>query len=74
MASDPVLIAYAVLRSKSTKAVRWEKIGEAYPHEEGAGLTVHLQVIPRDGVLFLFEPKDDLEVRAERLKNSDGVA
>jgi len=49
MANDPVLIAYAVKRSGKNKRPIWTRIGAAYPHEIGAGLTVVLDSMPLDG-------------------------
>ena len=54
MASDPVLIAYSVKRSKAGRPV-WTPIGKAYPHEVGSGLTVMLDLMPRDGRIVLLE-------------------
>lgn len=55
MATDPVLIAYTVKRKPSGKNV-WTRIGVAYPHEAGAGLTVILEASPIDGRIVLLEP------------------
>jgi hypothetical protein len=55
MTIDPVLIAYAVKRSASGKHSSWTRIGSAYPHETGAGLTVILDAIPPDGRVILLE-------------------
>lgn len=55
MTNDPVLIAYAVKRSASGKHPTWTRIGSAYPHETGAGLTVILDAIPPDGRVILLE-------------------
>ena len=55
MTNDPVLIAYAVKRSASGKHPTWTRIGSAYPHETGAGLTVILDAIPPDGRVILLD-------------------
>jgi hypothetical protein len=55
MANDPVLIAYAVARSPAG-ASHWTKIGVAFPHDRGAGLTVLLDAVPADGRIVLLEP------------------
>jgi len=55
MATDPVLIAYTVKRSASSKRPIWTRIGQAYPHEVGAGLTVVLDSVPLDGRIVLLE-------------------
>jgi hypothetical protein len=55
MTNDPVLVAYIIKRSKSGKTIRKE-IGRAYPHEEGAGLTVVLDVLPLGKQIVLLEP------------------
>lgn len=54
--ADPVLIAYTAKRSKSGKRTYWTRIGAAYPHEAGAGLTVVLDAMPLDNRIFLIEP------------------
>lgn len=55
MATDPVLIAYTAKRTKTGKRVVWTRIGQAYPHETGAGLTVVLDAMPLDGRIVLLE-------------------
>jgi hypothetical protein len=57
LGSDPVLIAYSARRAG--KKVRWTRIGSAYPHDKGSGLTVVLEVIPLDGRIILLELGDD---------------
>mgnify|MGYP000162020930 CR=1 FL=1 len=64
-ARDPVLIAYGVKVSKAGKNV-WQRIGEAYAHAEGAGLTVVLDAVPRDGRIILLERDDADDRRLER--------
>lgn len=59
MHSDPVLIAYGVRTTKSGRNT-WTRIGEAYPHSEGAGLTDKLNVIPLDGKIVLLE-RDEMD-------------
>ena len=56
---DPVLIAYAVQRIGKRKRKFWTRIGRAFPHDTGAGLTLMLDLIPRDGVIILLERYDD---------------
>ena len=46
MANDTVLIAYAVKRNSKTKRAVWTRVGCAYPHDVGAGLTVVLDSVP----------------------------
>mgnify|MGYP001034104008 CR=1 FL=1 len=55
MVTDPVLIAYAVKRSSKTKRAIWTRVGCAYPHDVGAGLTVVLDSVPLDGRIVLLE-------------------
>ncbi len=66
MSRDPVLIAYGVKKATNTKRNIWRRIGEAFPHEEGAGLTVVLDVLPPDGRVILLEPDDIDDRRLER--------
>jgi hypothetical protein len=55
MTNDPVLIAYTAKRGKPGKPAIWTRIGRAYPHESGAGLTVQLDAMPFDGRIILLE-------------------
>ena len=66
MPGDPVLIAYGVKQSSKTKRNIWCRIGEAFPHEEGAGLTVVLNALPPDGRVILLEPDAADDKRLER--------
>lgn len=67
MANDPVMIAYAVRQTRSGKG-SWTEIGRAYPHAEGSGLTVVLDVVPRDGRVVLLEPGESEARREARLR------
>jgi hypothetical protein len=58
MTNDPVLIAYAV-KDRPTGKSTWRRIGVAFPHDKGAGLTVILNALPIDGRIVLVEPKAD---------------
>ena len=61
LTNNPVLIAYTVKdRTAGRKAV-WRRIGVALPHDRGAGLTVLLDALPRDGRIVLVEPKIDFD-------------
>ncbi len=62
MANDPVLIAYSV-KDRPGKKSRWLRIGVAFPHDKGAGLTVLLNALPLnfDGRIVLVEPRADLD-------------
>lgn len=66
MPGDPVLIAYGVKQSSKTKRNIWCRIGEAFPHEDGAGLTVVLNALPPDGRIILLEPDAADDKRLER--------
>lgn len=57
MANDPVLIAYGASKSKAGRRI-WQRIGQAYPHDEGSGLTVVLEAAPLDGKIVLLEPDE----------------
>ncbi len=70
MTIDPVLIAYAVERRKGAQRAFWQRIGAAYPHDDGAGLTVLLDVVPRDGRIVLLELDADDDRRLERRARS----
>ncbi len=57
MTNDPVLIAYTVKRKADGGSV-WVRIGAAFPHDAGAGLTVVLDAMPLDNRIVLLEPRD----------------
>ena len=66
MTGDPVLIAYAAKRGKSGRVV-YERIGRAYPHDAGEGLTVKLDAWPMPGfhiILLEFDETDDRRLLA----------
>ena len=59
MSNKPTLYAYAVKdRGRKSKAI-WSRIGAAWPHEKGKGLTIELEAFPINGRLVLTEPKAD---------------
>lgn len=66
MSSDPVLIAYGVKQRSTTKRSHWQRIGEAYPHESGAGLTIVLDAVPLDGRIILLERDNADDARLHR--------
>jgi hypothetical protein len=63
VSNDPVLIAYAVRRAAKSRNPVWTRIGCAYPHDTGAGLTVVLDALPVDGRIVLLERDDDDDER-----------
>jgi len=67
MTNDPVLIAYATSHGRNGR-VRYERIGRAYPHNAGEGLTVILDAMPLRGghiVLLELDESDDRRLLAE---------
>jgi len=68
MANDPVLIAYAVKRGRKSRRVQYERIGRAYPHNVGQGLTLILDAMPLKGrhiVLLELDENDDRRLLAQ---------
>lgn len=67
MANDPVLIAYGASPNKPGKRRRWRRIGKAYPHDVGSGLTLVLDCVPLDGrvVLLELDAEDDARIMRE---------
>lgn len=63
MANDPVLIAYAVKDRTAVSRAQWTRLGVAFSHERGGGLTVFLQALPLDfdGRIVLVEPSADYD-------------
>ena len=67
MSLDPVLIAYGVSKYGPDNSKNyWTRIGEAYPHESGNGLTVTLSVLPPDGKIILLERDEADDARLEK--------
>ena len=57
MSKKPTLIAYSVKdRGQDQKAI-WTRIGAAWPHGSGSGMSIQLDVLPIDGRIVLTEPK-----------------
>ena len=59
MSNKPTLIAYTVKNRGKNKKPIWTRIGAAWPHDEGKGLSIELEALPVDGRLVLIEPKAD---------------
>jgi hypothetical protein len=56
------LFAYTVEEydaANGRKAKTWTRIGIAFPHQNGPGLTVQLRALPLDGRLVLLPPDSD---------------
>ncbi|MCB1536268.1 MAG: hypothetical protein KDJ44_16515 [Rhodoblastus sp.] len=65
MSTKPTLLAYAVkTRGPKQKAI-WTRIGAAWPHSSGTGLSIELDALPIDGRLVLIEPKAEEAAQAE---------
>ena len=60
MNNKPTLLAYAVKDRGRNQPAIWTKIGAAWPHGAGSGLTIELDALPVDGRIVLIEPKDDI--------------
>ena len=59
--TQPILIAYSVKDRGEGKQAIWTKIGAAFPHGKGKGLTIQLDALPLGDSIVLREPKDDKE-------------
>ena len=57
--TQPTLIAYSVRERGEGKQAIWTKIGAAFPHGNGKGLTIQLDALPLGDSIVLREPKDD---------------
>lgn len=59
MTTKPTFHAFTVKeRDKGKKAI-WTRIGAAWPHKEGKGLTIELDALPLEARIVLMEPKAD---------------
>jgi hypothetical protein len=57
MSDKPTLYAYTVKNRGRNKTAIWTRIGAAWPHDKGNGLTIELDALPLDGRIVLTEPK-----------------
>jgi hypothetical protein len=58
MSNQPTLIAYSVKEREGKQSI-WTKIGVAFAHGKGTGLTIQLDALPLGDSIVLREPKDD---------------
>jgi hypothetical protein len=59
MSNKPTLYAYTVKDLGNQQKPIWTRIGAAWVHGNGNGLTVELRALPLDGRIVLMEPKQD---------------
>jgi hypothetical protein len=59
MSNKPALYAYAVKDRGKDKRPIWTRIGAAWRHETGNGLTIELEAVPLSGRLVLTEADQD---------------
>ena len=59
MSTTPTFIAFSVKQRGEGKQDIWTKIGAAFPHSKGNGLTIQLDALPLDDRIVLREPKAD---------------
>jgi hypothetical protein len=63
----PTLIAYSVVKRSPDQPIQqaqWTKIGAAWPHRDGLGLTLRLTALPLDGQIYMRMPTDgDIDAR-----------
>jgi hypothetical protein len=55
--NQPALIAYSVKERGEGKKAIWTKIGAAFPHDNGNGMTIQLDALPLGDRIVLTEPK-----------------
>ena len=59
-AKAPSLVAFHVRENKSGKGKSfWTRIGAAWPHEDGEGFNITIEMMPLDGKIVLRKPKAD---------------
>ena len=56
--NQPTLIAFCV-REREGKQAIWTKIGAAFPHGKGKGMTIQLDALPLGDSIVLREPKEE---------------
>ncbi|PKP85770.1 MAG: hypothetical protein CVT80_00665 [Alphaproteobacteria bacterium HGW-Alphaproteobacteria-2] len=68
----PALVAWHVKETKGGGKGYWTRIGAAWPHQNGDGFTVQIDLMPRDGKIVLLPLKvDDM---AEGGRHEPGAA
>jgi len=61
----PTLIAYSIREREGQKAI-WTRIGAAWPHGKGTGLSIQLDALPIGDRIVLREAVEDAaEAKAE---------
>lgn len=55
--NGPDFIAYTVRKAGET--AHWSRIGAAWTHKDGEGVTIDLEALPLDGKITLRIPKSD---------------
>jgi hypothetical protein len=64
----PTLIAYSVIKRTPTQNINqaeWTKIGAAWSHRDGLGVTLKLTALPLDGRVYMRVPTpDDIDPRS----------
>ena len=53
----PDMRAYTVIDRGQDQKPFWREIGSAHHHEDGKGMTVHADALPRDGKIVLREQR-----------------
>jgi hypothetical protein len=60
MSIKPTLIAYTVKNREGNRKAFWTRVGAAWPHNSGTGLTIELDALPVDGRLVLLPPSAEV--------------
>lgn len=55
----PALVAFNVREGKEGGKGFWTRIGAAWPHEDGEGFNVQIEMMPLNGRIVLRTPKAD---------------
>jgi hypothetical protein len=53
------LLTVEEFETNGKKASSWTKIGAAFPHKDGIGLSIELKAFPVDGRLVVLPPDSD---------------
>ena len=61
MSNKPTLIAFSVKELGKGKPNIWTKIGAAFSHDNGKGLTIQLDALPLGDRIVLREPREKTE-------------
>ena len=63
--NQPTYYAYNVTKAENMETAKWLRIGAAWSHKNGEGLSLQLDCMPLDGRIVLRTPKEQPTTKVE---------